>query len=39
VHTSNYVVKGFTSEVSLSDLVKLGKKKRIPVMADLGVEH
>jgi L-seryl-tRNA(Ser) seleniumtransferase len=36
VHTSNYVVKGFTSEVSLSDLVKLGKKKRIPVMADLG---
>ena len=36
VHTSNYVVKGFTSEVSLSELVKLGKKKRIPVMADLG---
>ena len=36
VHTSNYVVKGFTSEVPLSDLVKLGKKKRVPVMADLG---
>ena len=36
VHTSNYVVKGFTSEVSLPDLVQLGKKKRIPVMADLG---
>jgi L-seryl-tRNA(Ser) seleniumtransferase len=36
VHTSNYVVLGFTQDVSLSDLVKLGKKKRIPVMADLG---
>tara|TARA_B100000809_G_scaffold242086_1_gene265861 strand:- start:529 stop:1893 length:1365 start_codon:yes stop_codon:yes gene_type:complete len=36
VHTSNYVVKGFTREVSLSDLVILGKKHKIPVMADLG---
>ena len=36
VHTSNYVVKGFTKEVLLNDLVELGKKKRIPVMADLG---
>jgi len=36
VHTSNYVVKGFTKEVSLSDLVILGKKHKIPVMADLG---
>ncbi len=36
VHTSNYVVRGFTNEVALSELVKLGKKKRIPVVADLG---
>ena len=36
VHTSNYVVKGFTKEVSLSDLVIFGKKHKIPVMADLG---
>ena len=36
VHTSNYVVKGFTKEVSLHGLVELGKKKHIPVMADLG---
>ena len=36
VHTSNYVVKGFTKEVSLADLVVLGKKHKIPVMADLG---
>ena len=36
VHTSNYVVKGFTKDVSLSDLVNFGKKHKIPVMADLG---
>ena len=36
VHTSNYVVRGFTHDVSLSDLVQLGKKKRVPVVADLG---
>jgi len=36
VHTSNYVVRGFTHNVSLSDLVQLGKKKRVPVVADLG---
>jgi len=36
VHTSNYVVKGFTKEVSLSDLVNFGKKHKISVMADLG---
>ena len=36
VHTSNYVIKGFTKEVGLNELVQLGKKKRIPVMADLG---
>lgn len=36
VHTSNYVVKGFTKDVELSELVSLGKKHKIPVMADLG---
>ncbi len=36
VHTSNYVVKGFTKSVSLKELAELGKRKRIPVLADLG---
>jgi len=36
VHTSNYVVRGFTNEVTISELVELGKKKRIPIVADLG---
>ncbi len=35
-HTSNYVVKGFTKEVSLTELAVLAKKKRIPLVADLG---
>ncbi len=36
VHTSNYKVVGFTSEVTLDQLVALGKKHNIPVMEDLG---
>ena len=36
VHTSNYVVKGFTKTTEISDLVKLGKEYGIPVMIDLG---
>ncbi|NQV30648.1 MAG: L-seryl-tRNA(Sec) selenium transferase [Candidatus Marinimicrobia bacterium] len=36
VHTSNYKITGFTTEVSLADLVALGKQYDIPVMADLG---
>ncbi|HUK39465.1 MAG TPA: L-seryl-tRNA(Sec) selenium transferase, partial [Candidatus Acidoferrales bacterium] len=36
VHTSNYKVVGFTSEVSLEELVVLGKKRDLPVMEDLG---
>jgi len=36
VHTSNYVVRGFTNSVELSDLVKLGQTRKIPVIADLG---
>jgi len=36
VHPSNYRVIGFTNEVSIEDLVKLGKKASLPVMFDLG---
>ncbi|MBL7013337.1 MAG: L-seryl-tRNA(Sec) selenium transferase [Candidatus Marinimicrobia bacterium] len=36
VHTSNYIVDGFTKEVSLKELASLGKKSKIPVLADLG---
>ncbi len=36
VHTSNYIVDGFTKDVSLKDLVALGKNNKIPVFADLG---
>ncbi len=36
VHTSNYKIIGFTSEVPLVDLVKLGEEHDIPVMEDLG---
>jgi L-seryl-tRNA(Ser) seleniumtransferase len=36
VHKSNYIVVGFTTEVSLKELVSLGSKYHIPVMEDLG---
>ena len=36
IHQSNYKIIGFTEEVSLKDLLKLGREFRIPVMADLG---
>jgi L-seryl-tRNA(Ser) seleniumtransferase len=36
VHTSNFRVMGFTSDVPLQDLVQLGKQYEIPVMDDLG---
>lgn len=36
VHTSNFKIIGFTSEVPLSDLVSLGAKHGLPVMEDLG---
>ncbi len=36
VHTSNYCIIGFTSEVSNKELVSLGKEHQIPVMEDLG---
>jgi L-seryl-tRNA(Ser) seleniumtransferase len=36
VHTSNYRIVGFTAEVSLEELARLGRKHGIPVMEDLG---
>lgn len=36
VHTSNYKVIGFTAEVSLEQMVAIGKKHNLPVMEDLG---
>jgi L-seryl-tRNA(Ser) seleniumtransferase len=36
VHQSNFQIVGFTEEVSLEELVALGKKYSLPVMEDLG---
>ncbi len=36
VHQSNYRIEGFTEEVSIRDLVRLGRKYNIPVVDDLG---
>lgn len=36
VHTSNYRIVGFTSEVALKDLAKLGKESNLPVIYDMG---
>jgi L-seryl-tRNA(Ser) seleniumtransferase len=36
VHTSNYIIKGFTQEATLEALVKLGKENDIPVVYDMG---
>ena len=36
VHTSNYVINGFTQEASLAELVALGRKKNLPVIDDIG---
>ena len=36
VHRSNYSVIGFTSEVSLKELVEIGNRHSRPVMEDLG---
>ena len=36
VHQSNYRIIGFTKEVSLEELVELGKKHNLPVIDDLG---
>ena len=36
VHPSNYRVQGFTSEVTIEELVELGHARGIPVIDDLG---
>lgn len=36
VHTSNYLVQGFTAEVSPAELAKLGREHGIPFVDDLG---
>jgi L-seryl-tRNA(Ser) seleniumtransferase len=36
VHKSNFRVTGFVDEVSIEDLVSLGRRYQIPVMFDLG---
>ncbi len=36
VHTSNYRVIGFTSDVTLHELVEIGHQRGIPVLEDLG---
>ena len=36
VHTSNYKIVGFTKEVTLGELVELGREKDLPVIEDLG---
>ncbi len=35
-HTSNYTIQGFTEDVELKDLVKLGKTYNVPVFYDMG---
>ncbi|UFS72049.1 L-seryl-tRNA(Sec) selenium transferase [Geomonas sp. RF6] len=36
VHTSNFAVVGFTAEVGIEEMVRLGKETGVPVMADMG---
>ncbi|MBN2427456.1 MAG: L-seryl-tRNA(Sec) selenium transferase [Deltaproteobacteria bacterium] len=36
VHTSNYRIVGFTTDVTAAEMVALGREHRIPVMEDLG---
>ncbi len=36
VHTSNYVVQGFTEQATLTELVALGRKRNLPVIDDIG---
>jgi L-seryl-tRNA(Ser) seleniumtransferase len=36
VHSSNFKIVGFTKEVSPAELAALGRKRKIPVMWDLG---
>ncbi len=36
VHKSNYKIEGFTSEVEIKELSKLGEKYNIPIIHDIG---
>jgi L-seryl-tRNA(Ser) seleniumtransferase len=36
VHTSNYVINGFTSSVAVDELARLGRAHSVPVAVDLG---
>lgn len=36
VHTSNYRIVGFSQEVALDELVRLGRSRDLPVVQDLG---
>jgi L-seryl-tRNA(Ser) seleniumtransferase len=36
VHTSNYRIVGFSSDVPLGELVSIGRRHSVPVMEDLG---
>jgi L-seryl-tRNA(Ser) seleniumtransferase len=36
VHTSNYRIVGFSSEVALPELVAIARQRNVPVMEDLG---
>ena len=36
VHTSNYRIVGFSSEVTLGEMVDIGRRHNVPVMEDLG---
>ncbi len=36
VHTSNYIIKGFTETVSMGELSRLAKEKNLLLMEDLG---
>ncbi len=36
VHPSNFVIAGFTKEVSLAELVQLGRRSGLPVIDDVG---
>jgi L-seryl-tRNA(Ser) seleniumtransferase len=35
-HASNYRIRGFTEEASITELVELGKQHKLPVLVDLG---
>jgi len=36
VHTSNYVINGFTNSVPVEELAPLGRERSVPVIVDLG---